>query len=194
MKCNCFECPLGKKSYEHYLRICEELDEEPYYEEAVYDIWCNKTGSKCGWYGFCDEAFEENIIHKKTNKKNSTKRTRREKFLRRLQHLERISNYPSPAMYIEEKWDKELSKYILVEKPYYKRCYRGNHKGSRYKFYKQYANKKVRRYGNGVIEPVDWDGDSDYWDYIFYPYNKHDGELKNGGSYKKVFDYWWTVD
>ena len=50
---------------------------------------------------------------------------------------------------------------------YYKRVYRGNHKGNCYRFYKKYANRVVRRYK---------------------------GELHSGGSYKKCFDYWWTVD
>lgn len=46
---------------------------------------------------------------------------------------------------------------------YYKRYYRGNHNGSRYQFYKKYANKVVRRYK---------------------------GEIHKGNSYKKCFDYW----
>lgn len=49
---------------------------------------------------------------------------------------------------------------------YYKRCYRGNHNGNQYQFYKKYANKIVRRYK---------------------------GEISKGGSYKKCFDYRWTV-
>lgn len=50
---------------------------------------------------------------------------------------------------------------------YYKRYYRGNHNGSRYQFYKKYANRVMRRYKE---------------------------EIHKGGSYKKCFDYWWTVD
>lgn len=187
MKCNCFECPLGKKSYERYLKICDDLNEEPNFDEAVYDIWCDKTGYKCGWYGHCDEAFDKDIIIHKTNRKQSSKRTRSSKYKKRLKVLSEISNYPPPAMYIEEKWDKELRKYNPLDKPYYKRCYRANHNSSRYQFYKRYSNKKVRNYGFGIYE-IDEDIDE------LYPYNKGDGQLKYGGSYKKVFDYWWTVD
>jgi hypothetical protein len=159
MKCNCFTCPLGKDQYEKY-DIAE--GDHSYDKEIAYSIWCDKIGSKCGWYGYCEDAFEEdNIIHNKVNKKRSSKRTRREKYHNHLMHLNKIAYDPTPAMHIEEKWDKEIRDYIPVDKPYYKRCYKGNHKGNAFNYYKKYSNKRVRRYI---------------------------GQLNNGGSYKKVFD------
>jgi len=148
--------------------LYEHIREEPDYIEIAYSIWCDKIGSKCGWYGYCEDAFTDDIKPlNKSNKKRLNKHSRRYKYQQHLKKLNRIAYYPTPVMYIEENWDKKLRKYIPLDKPYYKRCYRGNHDGSRYKFYKRYANKNVRRY---------------------------QGELHNGGSYKKVYDYWWSVD
>lgn len=163
MQCNCFTCPLGKDSYEQRLKTYDALNMGYNYDEIVYNIWCDKIGSKCGWYGYCDDAFNENIKPKiKVNKKMSDKRIRQEKYINKLKRLNKIAYYPSPAMYVEEKWDKELRDYITLDKPYYKRCYIG----SRTKYFKKYSNKKVRRYK---------------------------GELQNGNSYRKVFDLWWNV-
>ena len=50
---------------------------------------------------------------------------------------------------------------------FYKRCYRDNHSGGRYKWYKRYANRSVRRYTRS---------------------------LASGKSYRKVFDLAWEVD
>lgn len=54
-----------------------------------------------------------------------------------------------------------------IDIAYYKRLYRGTHKGNRYHFYKKYSNRVVRRCKK---------------------------EIKDGGNYKRCFDYWWTVD
>lgn len=64
---------------------------------------------------------------------------------------------------------KSFPEWIDEEKDvaYYKRYYRGHHNGSRYQFYKKYANRVVRRYK---------------------------GEIHKGNDYKKFFDYWWIVD
>jgi len=168
MICNCFTCSLGKDCYEKRIDLYEHLREPPDYEEIVYSIWCDKVGSKCGWYGYCEDAFAEEIklIHKE-NKKRSSKRTRQEKYQNHLKYLSEIANYPTPSMLIIEKWDIELLQYVKLDVPYYKRCYRGNHSGSRYRFYKKYANKIVRRYSC---------------------------DLHNGGLYKREYDFWWEVD
>ena len=57
MICNCFTCPLGIESYEQQLKIYEHLNEQPDYEDITYSIWCEKIGSKCGWHGYCEDAF-----------------------------------------------------------------------------------------------------------------------------------------
>lgn len=69
-------------------------------------------------------------------------------------------------IYYNEIWVKGFG-YIDNPKPYYKRLYRGSHRGNRYQFCKKYANQIVRKYK---------------------------GEIHNGESYKKCFDYWWTVN
>lgn len=73
----------------------------------------------------------------------------------KLKKLSKITSYPSGVYYIES------------PKPYYKRYYRYNHKGSRYSFYKKYANRQIRQHKDNIVR---------------------------GGSYKKCFDYWWTVN
>lgn len=168
MICNCFTCPLDKENHKHSLLVYEKLNEEPCFEELIYDVRCSKIGGKGGWYGYCEDAFEEYTKpFYKAKKKQSTKFTRREKYQQQLKHLNRIANYPAPSIYVDEKWDNELRCYIPVDKPYYKRCYRGNHKGNRYRYYKRYSNKVVRHY---------------------------EGDLHNGKSYKKIYDFWWSVD
>ena len=85
---------------------------------------------------------------------------------KRMKKLSKISLYPSGAYYVDEIWVSGEG-YVENPKPYYKRYYRANHKGSRYSFYKKYSNRRVRRRKNNTY---------------------------SGGSYKKCFDYWWTVD
>ena len=164
MKCNCFTCPLGKHSYEQSLKIYDKLNIPYDYNEITYNIWCDKIGSKCGWFGYCDDAFSDTIkqLKKCNNIKQSTKRTTREKHIKHLKKLSGISRYPTPSMLITEKWDRELKKYVPIDKPYYTRCYIG----SRTKYFKRYSNKKVRKYK---------------------------GKIKNGNYYRRIYDYWCEI-
>ena len=50
--------------------------------------------------------------------------------------------------------------------PYYRRYWRGCH-NNRFRYWLTISNRKVRRYK---------------------------GEIPKGGAYRKIFDYWWTVD
>ena len=84
----------------------------------------------------------------------------------RMEKLSKVSSYPSGAYCADEIYVKGIG-YIKNPKPYYKRCYRATHKGSRYSYYKKYANRRVRR---------------------------HKYEILRGGLYKRYFDYWWEVD
>lgn len=148
MKFNCYDCSYHKESL---------------------DICCDKIGGNCEWYGYCEDAFVEDTPPKYDNKSKRTKRERDKSYKKKLKYLANITYnwYPSSAIYVDEKYDRESRRYIPIDKPYYKRLYRGNHKGNRYKFYKKQANKAVRRY-KGIIS--------------------------NGCSYKKIYDYWWSVD
>lgn len=53
------------------------------------------------------------------------------------------------------------------QKYYYKRLYRDNHAGGRYKYHKKLSNRKIR-------------------------HNKI--PISKGGNYKKVYDFWWNVE
>lgn len=113
----------------------------------------------------CEDTFIE--IAKPQNHSKRKRRNKRERDQKHKNHLkflaENIQYYPSPVIYIDEIYI-EGEGWIDNLKPYYKRCYRGNHKGNRYKFYKKYSNRCVRRYR---------------------------GEIHNNGNhYRKIFDYW----
>ena len=148
--------------------IYHDLQPEDAADEFEQFLWCDKVGGKVYCFGHCTDAYiDEPIVANRFKKKRRNKRERDLKHKNRLKSLaENCNYYPSPVIYTDEIWVKGYG-YVKNPKPYYKRMYRDNHKGGRYKYYKKYANRCVRRYK---------------------------GELHNGGSYKKVFDYWWTVD
>lgn len=74
--------------------------------------------------------------------------------------------YPPPVIYEDEICVNRCD-YVPNPKPYYKRCYRGNHKGNRYQWCKRYSNRIIRNYGD---------------------------EIHRGAAYKRLYDYWWIVD
>ena len=84
---------------------------------------------------------------------------------KRMKKLSQHSSFFSGACYLDEVWITGIG-YVKNPKPYYKRFYRGNHRGSRFSYYKKYANRQVRKYQDPIL---------------------------TGGAYKKCFDYWWTV-
>lgn len=146
-----------------------ECIECPYYDSGLGGQYCDKVGGKTLLYGYCEDAYAQPIILQNHSKqKRRSKRERDQKYKNHIKFLsENIKYYPAPVMYTDLIYARGLG---LIEnpKPYYKRCYRGNHKGSRYKLYKKYANKKVRKYK---------------------------GEIHNkGNQYRKIYDYWWIVD
>ena len=79
---------------------------------------------------------------------------------KRNKELAKITSYPSGAYYTGD------IVYGITKNPYYKRYWRGNHKNSRFAYYKKHFNRVVRRYA---------------------------GTLTTGGIYKKCFDYWRIV-
>ena len=133
MQCNCFDCPLGKKHCDKALQYYAD-DEELYYRDILYGLWCDKIGGKCGWYGFCDEAFAEDTVQTSvTNKKQSNKRTRRD------DHIRRVNN-----IYNENK---------VWMSPYYEhdgRLIQSNFAWRNKRFYKKYSNKQVRKYNKDI--------------------------------------------
>lgn len=141
----------------------------PYYDYGLSGQYCDKIGGKTLLYGYCTYAYKKPENHKNHSKqRRGNKRERDQKHKNHLKFIsENVQYYPSPVIYIDEIYVKVES---LVDnpKPYYKRCYRDNHKDGRYKYYKKYSNKCVRRYK---------------------------GEIHSkGNQYRKIFDYWWIVD
>lgn len=141
----------------------------PYYDSGLNGQYCGKVGGKTLLYGYCEDALRRNvkqINHSKQKRKN--KRERDQKYKNHLKFLvKNVQYYPSPVIYTDEIYIKGEG-WVNNPKPYYKRCYRDNHKRGRCKYYKKYSNRCVRRYK---------------------------GEIHSkGNQYRKIFDYWWTVD
>ena len=163
----CRDCPYIKDEF--IKRLDPKWDIIESINEAELNSWCNKTGGLIEWYGQCEDAV--NDIPSQISRSKQKKRNKRERDLKHKQRLkfltENIQYYPVLAVYIDEIRIRGYG-YVDNPKPYYKRYYRGNHGRNRYKLYKNVANKKVSRYR---------------------------GELHyKGNQYRKVFDYWWTVD
>lgn len=156
---------------------CKEC---PYIEELIWveeNVWCDKVGGKVYLFGYCADAYitlnnlnkihsnvEYNKYYRKQRRRN--KRNRDSKYKNHIKFLSQtIQYYPSPAMPVNKygNWNFEDP----VGTVYYHRIYKGNHKRNRYKFYKKYSNRIVRRYK---------------------------GEISNGCAYKKIYDFWYEVD
>lgn len=139
-------CPYLKVDISSSMHYCEKL------QEVIPQIeYCN------------DKAVEKYSSNDKPKRKRKTKR---ERDLKHKNKLIRKSKLYHGVYYRDEKYISGKG-FISIEKPYYRRFYRGNHNGNRYRYYKKYANHCVRNY---------------------------DGVIPDGSGYKKVFDYWWTVD
>lgn len=138
----------------------------PYYDYELGNQYCDKVGGKTLIFGYCEDAYPE-MSRQKTipNKKRRNKRERDHKYKNHLKFLaQNIQYYPTPVIYTD--WIK-VNSYIKNPKPYYKRYYRDNHKGGKYKYHKKYSNRCVRRYK---------------------------GEIHSkGNQYRKIFDYWRIV-
>lgn len=166
--------------------IYKNLNPEDAADEFEQFVWCDKVGGKtccfgkCGDYSLIDNTsnFTKYTYMTETDYKKRKRRKRFQYNKRYESHLKfRVDhcNY-YPSMVIPRNRDgnnlwlsKTFPEWSDDEKDiaYYKKCYRGNHNGNRYQFYKKYANKVVRRYK---------------------------GEIHKGNGYKKCFDYWWIVD
>jgi hypothetical protein len=98
------------------------------------------------------------------------KRTRKymedQRHKRRLERLAKSeSSYPAGAVWIEEKCIGN-DQWEQLEKPFAIRTHKSRH-SIRYRYFKNVSNRKIRR--NKQVVP-------------------------KGGTYKKFFDYQWTVD
>lgn len=174
---NCRNCPYGKEDFERRMYWYKETVNEQGIPNDIYHylkpedaadefeqfVWCDKVGGKVYCFGHCTDFYEDideiHINHSKRKRKNN--RERDEKHKKHIKHLAQTYPYfPPPAMPIDK--DGHWNFDDPVGTIYYKKNYRGNHKGSRYKFYKKYSNRVVRR---------------------------HKGEIGNGCAYKKYFDY-----
>lgn len=180
----CRDCPYGEEDFTFRMALysmCQETDKNcsilkkyPTADEYAYEteqfVRCDKVGGKVYNCGHCTDWNEDD---QSVNIRNHAKRKRKNKRERdqlHKQHLkwlaENSQDYPCPVTYEDKIWVRGYG-YVENPKSYYKRWYRGRHKDNRYKYYKKYANRAVRRYND---------------------------EIHNGCCYKKIFDYWWAVD
>lgn len=94
----------------------------------------------------------------------SKKRKRDIKYKKHLKFLAEYSCYPHPAYAMDK--NRNYIRENICDTVYYRRAYRGNHKNSGSFYLKRQSNRMVRRYKD---------------------------EIHKGGSYRKVFDYWWGL-
>lgn len=137
--------------------------------DPILECWCDKVGGRMEFYGQCsDKCIELDILLSDSSIKHNRKsrRTKRERDLRYKKKMKQKAKLYHGVYYCDEKCVHGKG-FVPVRKPYCKRFYRDKHKNGRYSYYKTYSNRVVRRYK---------------------------GTIANGGAYKKVFDYWWTVD
>lgn len=166
--------------------IYKDLNPEDASDEFEQFVWCDKVGGKtycfgkCGDYLLVDDGSNstKHTYMTMTDHKKLRRRKRFQHNKRYKSHLKFLADfcnyYPSVVVPRDKNrnnlWiSKSFPEWSDEEKDvaYYQRYYRGNHNGSRYQFYKKYANRVVRRYK---------------------------GEIHKGSSYKRCFDYWWEVD
>ena len=181
----CRDCPYGEEDFKRRMYWYEKTTFEKGIPNDIYNylkpedapdefeqfIWCDKVGGKVCWAGRCSDAYQEPLVQASYTRQKRKRRNKRERDLKHKRHLKTLYEnnqyYPSPVTYTDEIYVKGEG-WVDNPKPYYKRRYRDNHKCGRYKYYKKYSNQCVRGY-KGEIHA-------------------------KGNQYRKIFDYWWTVD
>ena len=114
--------------------------------------------------GEVGEISSAHFEHSANKIKHRKRRKASIRYRSRLKHLSDIS-YPIAAIPVGT--DGRWNFDDPVGTVYYKRVYRANRSRNRYACYKKYSNRLVRQYS---------------------------GELHKGSSYRKIFEYWRTVD
>lgn len=114
------------------------------------------------------DAYQKKLeIRRHSGKKRLSTRERDRKYRKHLQKLAVLSEIDCPKnhMYSGALYMDETADGPL-KKSYYRRYWRGCH-NNRFKYWLKVSNRKIRRYK---------------------------GDVHGGGFYRKIFDYWWTVD
>lgn len=137
--------------------------------EQIMEVHFVKRLAVCPvWDGGCSDAYQgEPEGRRYSGKKRLVAKERNRKHQRHLRKLASIS----------ERMQGKNTMYggaVLVDRetgtmgkgPFYRRYWRGTH-NNRFRYWRRVSNRKVRRYR---------------------------GDVHNGGAYRKIFDYWWTVD
>ena len=130
--------------------------------------FCDKVGGMPCLNGECHDVYQIKLeISRHSGKKRLSKRERGRKYRKHLQKLAALNeiDWRKEPMYGGALYMDETADGPL-KKPYYKRYWRGCH-NNRFKYWLKISNRKVRRYK---------------------------GDVHSGGFYRKIFDYWWTVD
>lgn len=162
---SCKDCPFGKEDFERrmdwYTKTIEEegIPNEIYghetYEDAAEDaeqfLWCDKVGGKVFCFGYCADAHPD--ISKDKNHSQKKRKNKRERYLQKQSRLKKLDT--------PKKMDRYLSVVSFHDTPksHYKRIYRGQSSS----YFKNQANRAVRRYKKG---------------------------LQSGRNFCKVYDFW----
>lgn len=169
---NCRDCPyiMGKVK----ISVSDSGSRESRKNSGLMEgriskgYFCGKIGGMPCLNGECHDAYQKKLeIRRHSGKKRLTKRERGGRYRKHLQKLAALSEIDCPKnhMYGGALYMDETADGPL-KKPYYRRYWRGCH-NNRFKYWLKVSNRKVRRYKGGV---------------------------HSGGSYRKIFDYWRTVE
>ena len=185
---NCKDCPYIKDEFDRRIQWYEEYVIEHGIPNDIYGYatledmkewiqnhsWCEKTGGKVWWYGQCSDAHSSIVMSNKVNKKrnnvnfikhNSKMSKKRERDWKHRNHAKKISENSTgwPCGYYY-KDEIYVRGYGYVKNP--KPYYKRIYRGQRSKWIKKMCNRSVRRYK---------------------------GKIPNGGSYKKIDEFWWEM-
>lgn len=131
-------------------------------EDIEQFVWCDKVGGKVYYFGHCSDCYEQD----KENHKVYLKKKRinkRERYLKYQNHLKHLEKVSCGYPKAVTYEDEVWIKELgYVENP--KPYYKRWYRGKRSKYLKQQSNRKIRRYK---------------------------GELHNGNSCHKLYDFWW---
>lgn len=158
-------------------------------------VYCEKFECFIEDCSFCEDTEEINTnINRKMSEKEKSRRRRHNdrKHKEKLKwQSKNIGGYPSPAYPVGKDGHYASDEDEVL---YYKKISKSSH-ASRYKYFKKLSNKIVRRHFNYGVTKEYFETEEPERDVDKYIDSDPSLDLGTGkGTYKKIFDYWWTVD
>lgn len=211
----CENCPYIQDEYEIREGYFENNNDNFLAPGISSSCHCDKVGGKLGWFGYCEDAkhyYDPNYQLPPISSRKEKARKRRKndiKYKHKLKwQAQNCQHYPSPSYPVDKHGNYTDDVNNIA---YYKKTNKSSH-SQRFSYYKNQANRAVRRYFDTIDtweeycfhEP--WmDDDIEYmnmycdefgyeWDYreitdIHPKYNIGNGK----SAYKRIFEYKWNI-